>query len=137
MRTPRPDSPRPVSGRPNPALWVWYAFGGRLPDRCAEWVLHDVTCRTWVLRHVARALTQLSPFCLLVLLPGPWSIRLTAVGMGLFVGLFYSLCLMGEACEHRVIKHGYPPGIGRETRELRKDVDRAGKHGTGFRRWWQ
>ena len=135
MRAPDADRPRPVPGRPGPLRWIWYAFGGRLPDRSAEWVLHDVTCRTWVLRHLARALTQLSPFCLLVLLPGPWSIRLSAVGMGLFVGLFYSVCLMGEACEHRVIKHGYPPGLGRETRRIRQDAQRAGRGGSGFRPW--
>lgn len=113
--------------RPNPAQWVWYAFGGRLPDRYAEWVLHDVTCRTWVLRHIARALTQMSPFCLLVLLPGPLSIRLSAIALGLLVGLFYSVCFMGEMAEHRLIKQGYPPGVGRETRELHRDARRITK----------
>lgn len=124
--------------RPNPAQWVWYAFGGKLPDRCAEWVLHDTTCRTWGLRHLARALTQLTPFFLvLLLLPGPWSIRLPALLLGLFVALFYSFCYMGEMAEHRVIKHGYPPGMGRDTRALRKDVQRASKHGMEYRPWWE
>jgi len=113
--------------RPNPVQWVWYAFGGRLPQRCAEWVLHDCTCPTWALRHVARALTQMSPFCLLILLPGPFSIRLMSVALGLAVGLFYSVCFMGEMAEHRVIKHGYPPGIGRETRALRREMRRYGE----------
>lgn len=126
-----------ATGRPNPAQWVWYAYGGKLPDRLAEWVLHDVTCPTWVLRHFARALTQLAPFCLLVLLPGPWSIRISAIALGLLVGLFYSLCYMGEAAEHRSIKHGYPPGIARETRELASDVRRANKHGMDHRPWWK
>lgn len=120
--------------RPNPAQWVWYAFGGKLPDRCAEWVLHDVTCRTWLLRHVARALTQMSPFCLLVLLPGPLSIRLMAILLGLLVGLFYAMCFAGEMAEHRAIKHGYPPGIGKETRALARDVRR---YGSGEHRWWR
>ena len=31
--------------------FVWYAFGGKLPDRCAEWVLHDVTWADY-LRHL-------------------------------------------------------------------------------------
>jgi hypothetical protein len=121
--------------RPNAGQWVWYAFGGKLPDRHAEWVLHDVTCRTWVLRHVARALTQMSPFCLLVLLPGPLWIRVMAVGLGLLVGLFYSVCFMGEMAEHRVIKHGYPPGIGRETRELHRDVRRVTRNAARRRLW--
>ena len=124
--------------RPNPALWVWYAFGGKLPDRYAEWVLHDVTCRTWALRHFARSLLHLLPLCALaLLLPGPLSIRLSAIALGLMVGLFYSLCYMGELAEHRVIKHGYPPGIGRETRALNRDVRRVGKHGVGYRPWWE
>ncbi|GAB2749957.1 hypothetical protein GCM10027174_25560 [Salinifilum aidingensis] len=126
-----------ASERPNPAQWVWYAFGGKLPDRHAEWVLHDVTARTWPLRHLARALTQLAPFCLLVLLPGPLWIRVSAVALGLFVGLFYSFCYMGEAAEHRAIKHGYPPGMAREIRALGKDVRRAGKRGLNHRRWWE
>lgn len=113
--------------RPNPVQWIWYAFGGKLPARCAEWVLHDVTCPTWVLRHIARALTQMSPFCLLILLPGPFSIRLMSIALGLFVGLFYSVCFMGEMAEHRVIKLGYPPGIARETRALRREMRRYGK----------
>ncbi|CAM02690.1 hypothetical protein A8924_3807 [Saccharopolyspora erythraea NRRL 2338] len=127
-----------ASRRPNPAQWVWYAFGGRLPDRYAEWVLHDVTCRTWLLRHVARALTQMLPFCALVLLlPGPLWIRLTSIALGLMVGLFYSLCFAVEMAEHRVIKHGYPPGIGRQTRTLNRDVRRAERHGVGYHPWWE
>ncbi|SFT64533.1 hypothetical protein SAMN04487904_10523 [Actinopolyspora lacussalsi subsp. righensis] len=112
--------------RPNPPQWVWYTFGGKLPAHLAEWVLHDVTCRTWVLRHLLRALTQLAPFCVVVLLlPGPLYIRLSSVVLGLLVGLFYSISAMGESCEHRVIKHGYTPGIGRETRAMYREVRRA------------
>ncbi|MBW8709599.1 MAG: DUF5313 family protein, partial [Mycobacterium sp.] len=32
--------------RPNPLLWIWYTFTGKLGPRYREWVLHDVTCRT-------------------------------------------------------------------------------------------
>lgn len=123
--------------RPNPAQWVRYAYGGKLPEHLAEWVLYDITCQTWSLRHFARSLTQLAPFCLLVLLPGPLSIRLTAVALGLLVGLFYSLCYMWEAAEHRAIKHGYPPGFAREKRELARDIRRASKHGLDYRYWWE
>ena len=131
------DPPAPLH-RPNPARWVWYAFGGKLPDQCAEWVLHDVTCPTWVLRHIARALVQLAPFCAaLMFLPGPVWIRLSSIGLGLAVGLFYSVCYMGETGEYRAIKHGFPPGVARDTRALRRDMKRAGKHGVGYRPWWE
>ncbi|ASU78394.1 hypothetical protein CDG81_08945 [Actinopolyspora erythraea] len=121
--------------RPNAPQWVWYTFGGKLPAHLAEWVLHDVTCRTWVLRHLLRALTQLAPFCVVVLLlPGPLHIRLSSLALGLLVGLFYSISAMGESCEHRVIKHGYPPGIGRETRAMYREVRRATRNETRRRR---
>src|SRR3954447_16205173 len=42
--------------RPGPLAWIWYAIGGRLPERNRSWVLFDVTCRTWLLRHFARLL---------------------------------------------------------------------------------
>ena len=53
--------------RPGPLRWTWYAFGGKLPDRHREWVLNDVTCRTWWLRHIARSLVQLTPVAILLL----------------------------------------------------------------------
>lgn len=126
-----------ATNRPGPLQWIWYAYGGKLPDRCADWVLHDVTCRTWALRHFARSLVQLAPFCLLVLLPGPLSIRISAVALGLLVGLFYSGCYIGETAEHRAIKHGHPPGTARETREIARDVRLAGKYGVAHRPWWR
>jgi hypothetical protein len=125
--------------RPNPLQWVWYAFGGKLPDRCAEWVLHDVTCRTWALRHLARAMVQLAPFCLVLILvlPGPLWISLSAVLLGVLVGLFYSVCYMVETCEHRVIKHGHPPGIGRDTRAMYRAVRRATRYPARGDPWWE
>lgn len=125
--------------RPNPLQWVWYAFGGKLPARCAEWVLYDVTCRTWVLRHFMRALVQLAPFCVLlaVLLPGPMWITFWSILLGVLVGLFYSMCYMGEMAEHRVIKHGYPPGIGRETRAMYRAVRRETRNAARREPWWE
>ena len=40
--------------RPGPLLWLRYAYGGALPERYREWVLHDVTAPSWVVRHVLR-----------------------------------------------------------------------------------
>lgn len=103
--------------RPNPFQWLWYAYGGRLPGRCREWVLHDLTCRTWVLRYLARALVQMSPGLLILLLPGPlWVLAMSLLG-GVLMGLFYSVSGMAETAEHRLAKHGYPVGTGRRVRE--------------------
>ncbi|WP_233575877.1 DUF5313 family protein [Saccharopolyspora rhizosphaerae] len=120
----RPDS-RPK--RPDPLRWTWYAFGGRLPDRYGEWVLHDVTCRTWVLRHAARSLVQISPGLLFLLLPGPLWIRAMAVLGGVILALWYSLSYMEHTCEYRLHKHGYPIGAGRATREAAHAEERAKK----------
>lgn len=109
-----PRSPKP---RPNPLLWVWYCFGGRLPQRYREWVLHNVTCSTWMLRHLGHSSVQLSPGLLFLLLPGPQWISALAVVGGYILGLWYSLSYMEHTSEHRLYKHGYPLGTGRRTRE--------------------
>lgn len=106
-----------AASRPNPLQWLWYAFGGRLPARLREWVHHDVTCRTWWLRHLARSLAQLAPFAviLLAVLGISW-ITWVAVVAGVLLGLIYSVAYIEETCEHRLIKHGYPAGTGRAVR---------------------
>ncbi|MDT4927146.1 MAG: hypothetical protein QOF92_13, partial [Pseudonocardiales bacterium] len=71
--------------RPGPLRWLWYALGGRLAPRFNEWVLHDTTGSTWVVRHVARSLVQLSipVAAVLLFLPAPLGLRvLTALAAG-------------------------------------------------------
>jgi hypothetical protein len=101
--------------------WVLYAFGRGLPAEHREWVLHDVTTRTWVLRHLLRSTVQLLPFAVLlyVLLPGPAWIRALAVLGGLILGFFYSFAYMYETAESRVMKAGYARGTAREVRDQR------------------
>lgn len=111
--------------RPNPARWLWYALGGRLPERHREWVLHDVTCRTWVLRHLLRSLVQISPGLLFLLLPGPLWIRAMAVLGGVLMALMYSLSYMAHTSEYRLRKHGYPLGTGQAVRERATEQVRA------------
>jgi Family of unknown function (DUF5313) len=86
------DTPR----RPGPVRWVLYAFGGGLPPEYREWVLYDVTGRTWVLRHLARTAVQLLPVAvaLYVLIPGPAWVRGCAVLAGLLLGFFYSVAYL-------------------------------------------
>jgi hypothetical protein len=107
--------------RPGLLNWVLYAFGRGLPAQHREWVLHDVTTRTWVLRHLLRTTVQLLPFAVLlsVLLPGPAWIRALAVFGGLILGFFYSVAYMYETTENRVMKAGYPRGTAREIRDQR------------------
>jgi hypothetical protein len=112
-----PASPR----RPGHARWLWYAFGGRLPMAYREWVLYDLTCRTWPLRHLARLLTQLVPVAvvLLVLIPGPLWVRVMGVLAGSLIGLMYSFVFLYEATERRAAKAGYPGGTAQVVRQER------------------
>jgi hypothetical protein len=112
--------------RPDPFHWVLYAFGAKLPARNREWVLHDVTTRTWVLRHVLRTTVQLAPVAVLLylLIPGSSAIRAGAVAGGLALGYFYSFAYMYETTENRAIKAGYPRGTATELREERTSTVR-------------
>nr|WP_177228529.1 DUF5313 domain-containing protein [Amycolatopsis sacchari] len=118
-----------VRQRPNPVQWVWYALGGRLPERCREWVLHDTTSKTWVLRHAARSTVLVGPLMLVwLLLPAPLGLRLALVLMAALVGYFYSFVYMEEAAENRLAKHGYPRGTGKRVRrEAHADEDEAAR----------
>jgi hypothetical protein len=114
------------AGRPNPAQWLWYAFGGGLPRSLSGWVLEDTTRRTWVLRHLARALVQLTPVVVLCLLVPPvdLGLRVTAAAGGVVIGLLFSVAYMTETTEHRAVKAGWPPGTTAERRDERAERDR-------------
>jgi hypothetical protein len=107
--------------RPDPIHWLWYSLGGGLPPRNREWVLHDVTCRTWVVRHLLRTTIQLLPVAVLLylLIPGSPAIRAGAVLGGLALGYFYSVAYMYETAENRAVKAGYPRGTARDVRDER------------------
>jgi hypothetical protein len=113
--------------RPGVLRWLWYAMGGGLPARYNPWVLHDTTTRTWALRHMARAVVQMSvPIALVVLLiPGPLWIRSMAALGGLILGLFFSLAYMTETVESRVKRAGFPAGAaqaGRDRAAARREI---------------
>jgi hypothetical protein len=110
-----------VRRRPGPGRWLLYAFGKGLPPQYREWVLHDVTTRTWVLRHLLRTVVQLAPIAVLLYLfvPGSPGIRAAAVAGGLALGFFYSLAYMYETTENRAIKAGYARGTAGAIRDQR------------------
>ena len=116
--------------RPTPLQWVRYALGAGLPAELAPWVLADTTRRTWILRHLARAVVQLAPVIVLclVLPPVPLSYRLSAAVGGLLLGLGFSLFFMEQTVEHRLVKAGYPPGTAARVREERAERDRVERH---------
>jgi hypothetical protein len=107
--------------RPGPLQWLRYAWVGSIAPRHRTWVLHDATCRTWVLRHVARYLVIVGPFVVaaIVALPAPLSLRVTAcLTAGMSMMVFY-LAYTSESVERRVEKAGYPSGLAAQVRQQR------------------
>ena len=112
--------------RPNPIQWIWYALGGGLPRELSPWVLADTTCRTWIVRHLTRAVVQMLPVVVLCLVvPVPLAYRLSAAFGGMLIGLLFSMAFMTETIEHRTVKAGYPPGTAARIRAERAERDRV------------
>jgi hypothetical protein len=100
-------------------------------------VLHDVTTRTWQLRHLGRAIAQLVPLLVVIylVLPGPAWVRGCAALGGALIGLFYSMAYMYEAAEHRTLKAGYPRGTSTRVREEADAEGRAERASRYAQRW--
>lgn len=62
-------------------------------------------------------MVQFLPWWLALLVPGPWSLRISMVALGYLLGLYFSLSFMEDACERRLVKAGYPAGLNRKIRE--------------------
>ena len=115
-----------MTERPNPIQWLRYAVGGRLPESLHDWVLRDVTARTWVWRHVARMSLVVAPLavaCLLV--PGPLGLRAAMVLLLVIVGAYFSLSYVEESCDMRAVKHGHAPGAAKAIRGARNEAVEA------------
>jgi hypothetical protein len=109
--------------RPNPALWLYYEYGGILPAKYREWVLHDTTCRTWLLRVVLRALVHLAPVMAVLALVlrgwlgGPWALVLGSILLGVLVYLRFTLTVAADSIDSRLTRYGYPPRHGTTVRQ--------------------
>jgi hypothetical protein len=113
--------------RPGPVRWLLYAFGRRLPSEYREWVLHDLTTRTWALRQLLRSLVQALVFAIPValLIPAqPW-VRIAALIGGVAIGMIYAAAYMYETTEHRALKAGYPRGMLQSVRDAAHADERA------------
>ncbi|MGE3284731.1 MAG: DUF5313 family protein [Pseudonocardia sp.] len=120
----------PAPGRPpapGPLRWLLYAYGAALPPRYRDWVLHDLTTRTWMARQLARGLVQVTPAaCLVVLLvPGPLWVRAMAVVGGVLIGMIYGAAYVYETTEHRALKAGFPRGTLQSVRDAAHAQERA------------
>jgi Family of unknown function (DUF5313) len=115
--SPLADNPQ----RPELRLLLWYSFGGTLPPRYNTWVLHDVTCRTWWLRHFARVFVIIAPLSTAFFLFVPDS-----GGAALYTGValtgtlvLMSVIFMLIDADRRAVRAGYPFSYASELRSRR------------------
>jgi Family of unknown function (DUF5313) len=124
---------------PNLFLRLWYYLGGRLPQRHREWVFDNVTRPNWLLHFTARSLFQVLPLSavigalLVVLLGSPIGLAIACGGLGLIVGVYFSLSYAAESVENRITKYGYPRGAAGEARAHRPDDDQQARYNATWR----
>lgn len=100
--------------RPGPPRWIWYAVGGSLGPRYREWVLYDLTCRSRWTRQIVRAVVQVVPLAVLLLLTlGTGWVTWVGVICGLVMALIYSVAYFDQSVDYRLVKHGFPSGTAR------------------------
>lgn len=102
-------------------LWLYFQFGGRLPHRYRDWVRHDATCRSWLVRKLVRTLIVLAPvFAVLVIVLGTvsglWPLAAGSVLLGVLVALRIALANAAESVDGRLVRYGFPPGHASATR---------------------
>lgn len=107
--------------RPNPLLWLRYAYVGSLPPTYDAWVLRDATARTWILRHAARYLALVTPIVtpVLIFLPAPFSLRFMSCLVAVLTMMLFYMAFTVDSVETRVQKAGFPPGTATRLREQR------------------
>jgi hypothetical protein len=122
--------------RPGVFRWLWYAVTGRLDPRYRDWAFRDLTCRTWPLRHLARLIVLVAPVAvvLVLVLPGPLSVRVTAAVTGAVIGLLYSFVFLHESSDRRAVKLGYPRGAAGQARKERQQADEIAREADAYLR---
>lgn len=116
--------------RPDPLWWVYYQYNGKLPDRFRDWVVHDVTCRTWLLRVFVRGLVMVAPiaaalFVVLLWWGHSWPLAAGSIVLGLLVNLRYSLSYSEESANSRLLRYGFPAGHATAIRAQRYEAEHA------------
>jgi MFS family permease len=130
-----------MAKRPHPLLWLYYLYGGRLPDRYRDWVLHDATSRRWLLRAFVRTMCQALPVIAVLLIlfavfGVPWYFAVGCVVLGLVVSIYYSLSYASESVDSRLRAYGYPPAYASHFRQERYESEHAAD-AERYRRAWR
>jgi hypothetical protein len=117
---PMPPTARPVT-RPRGVRLLWYALGGSLPERNHTWVLQDLTCRTWWLRHFARTAVIIVPLLVvyLAVVPASLSVRLLTGLTFAAAGFLFSFVNILVDTDRRAVRAGYASGLAEQLRGSR------------------
>ena len=98
--------------RPNPAQYLGYVFGRRLPDEYRDWVRNDLADQGAVRRHMVRyaipPLLVLAPFWLL---PASLYVHLEMTAPIYIWALLMALALNKVWRRHRLAQHGLDPNL--------------------------
>lgn len=100
-----------AGSRPGVGRWLLYAYGRRLPPRYSQWVLHDLTCRTWFVRHMLRSLVLCLPALALLAFPASIAIHAMMIGIVVFGMEFYGMAFAWETRDRRLYQHGFVPEL--------------------------
>ncbi|WP_436493176.1 DUF5313 family protein [Actinokineospora sp. HUAS TT18] len=112
---------------PSVPLRLWYLLGGRVPQRYREWVFQDATGPKWMAWFTLRALLRNLPLSaaitlgLVLGLGGSWGLAIACGGLGLIVGLYYTMSYAIESTEYRITRYGYPHGAAATARKHRTE----------------
>lgn len=121
----------PPLRRPTLGRFLWYCYGGSLPAENHTWVLHDVTCRSWILRHFVRWTMVIAPLFVLytALLPAAFGIRLFT-GITFSGGIYVmSLVFILIDSDRRAVRAGYAYSLPQKIRTARSvERQRADNH---------
>lgn len=111
---------RPRS-RPHGLRLLWYTLGGSLSERHHSWVLHDLTCRSWWLRHFARTALIVVPLLgvYLAVIPASLSIRLLIGLTFSAAGFLFSFVNILVDTDRRAVRAGHAPGLAEQIRSTR------------------
>jgi hypothetical protein len=117
---PTPAAAQPIT-RPRGTRLLWYILGGSLPTRHHSWVLHDLTCRSWWLRHFARTAVIILPLLgvYLAVVPASLSVRLLTGLTFAAAGFLFSFVNILVDTDRRAVRAGHSAGLAEQIRGTR------------------
>ena len=97
---------------PTFAQHLKYLAGRTLPDEFMPWGIEDITGPGAARRYATRCIVPLLPILLgLLLIPGPWIIRISMVLLLFLPFVYFLLALKKIYLRHRLVSHGLSPAL--------------------------